>query len=672
MTTRSLGCLLAAAAAAVLTFTNLTVIAQTIPAWTQLTPAGTPPLARDQAIYAYNQNSNRLIVFGGYTTDTANIAPATYANDLWVLKDANGLGNPEWLQLIPDAEAGSPPKGAYPAWAYDQQTNRLIVFGGMDENFMLRPGDIWILSNADGTTGPATWESIVPGGDSLPGRALGVSAYDPGSNRMIVAMGTSDSYAQPDSATLKNDVWVLSNANGIGPDTPSWTHLIPSGVPPAGRWGFNIPTAYDPSSNRLIMFGGYESFHVFVNDTWVLTNANGLGGTSEWIQLSPDDAPPSPRLVPSGLYNANNNHLVIFGGLTDFSPAFTNEVWSLTNANGLGGPPSWQLLNPSGTAPSPRMDPAVGYDSAHDRMIVFGGLPGAGEFANDTWVLTNATGAPTSDSTPPNVQCAAADQLWHASDVSIVCTASDSGSGLANPADASFLLSTSVPGSTETSNAATDTHQVCDNAGNCATAGPVMGNKIDKKPPSITITTPSNTSYVLNQAVAAAYGCSDVGSGVATCAGPVSNGTKFNTGSAGTASFVVNASDGVGNTSTASVSYTIVYQICLLYDPTKAAKSGSTIPIKLQLCDARNNDASAAGVVLHATNLVQTSTTASLTVLDAGNANPDNDFRFDALLGTTGGYIFNLQTTGLTTGTYGLVFTASNDPSAHLAYFQVR
>jgi len=43
---------------------------------------------------------------------------------------------------------------------------------------------------------------------------------------------------------------------------------------------------------------------------------------------------------------------------------------------------------------------------------------------------------------------------------------------------------------------------------------------------------------------------------------------------------------------------------------------------------------------------------------DAGNANPDSDFRFDPTLGTSGGYIFNLKTTGLTTGTYNLYFTA--------------
>ena len=68
---------------------------------------------------------------------------------------------------------------------------------------------------------------------------------------------------------------------------------------------------------------------------------------------------------------------------------------------------------------------------------------------------------------PPHVSCAAADGAWHNTDVTIACTASDVGSGLANSADASFNLTTNVLAGTETANAATNSRQVCDVAGNC-------------------------------------------------------------------------------------------------------------------------------------------------------------------------------------------------------------
>jgi streptogramin lyase len=114
------------------------------------------------------------------------------------------------------------------------------------------------------------------------------------------------------------------------------------------------------------------------------------------------------------------------------------------------------------------------------------------------------------------------------------------------------------------------------------------------------------------------------------------------------------------------------YNLCMLYDPTKAVKSEATIPIKLELCDASSNDLSSSAITLHAISVTQTSASISGQVQDSGNANPDSDFRFDATLGMTGGYIFNLKTTGLTTGTYNLNFTATGDSTTYAASFQVK
>ena len=114
------------------------------------------------------------------------------------------------------------------------------------------------------------------------------------------------------------------------------------------------------------------------------------------------------------------------------------------------------------------------------------------------------------------------------------------------------------------------------------------------------------------------------------------------------------------------------YSVCLLYDPTKAVHSGATIPIKLQLCDSSGNDLSSSGITVHAISVTQISTSASGAVENAGNSNPDNDFRFDATLGSTGGYIFNLKTTGLSTGTYKVNFTVTGDSFVYAANFEVK
>jgi hypothetical protein len=158
------------------------------------------------------------------------------------------------------------------------------------------------------------------------------------------------------------------------------------------------------------------------------------------------------------------------------------------------------------------------------------------------------------DLTDPQVNCAAADGVWHGDDVTISCSASDARSGLKNSGDASFTLSTSVPTNTEDSNAATGTATVCDAADRCVTAGPVYGNKIDKKGPTITSSASSNGQpYTAgdwtNHDVTVTFVCSDGGSGLATCSDPVTISTEGANQSADG-----NATDQVGNS--ASTSFT--------------------------------------------------------------------------------------------------------------------
>jgi hypothetical protein len=114
------------------------------------------------------------------------------------------------------------------------------------------------------------------------------------------------------------------------------------------------------------------------------------------------------------------------------------------------------------------------------------------------------------------------------------------------------------------------------------------------------------------------------------------------------------------------------FSVCLLYNPTRAVNSGNTVPIKLQLCDVNGSNVSSGTIALHAVGVLKASDAISGPVQDAGNANPDNDFRFDPALGGTGGFIFNLKTTGLTTGSYTLTFTVPGDSFVYAAPFQVR
>jgi hypothetical protein len=88
------------------------------------------------------------------------------------------------------------------------------------------------------------------------------------------------------------------------------------------------------------------------------------------------------------------------------------------------------------------------------------------------------------DRKAPDVNCGSADGAWHAEDVEIACTANDGGSGVTS-GNGSFNLVTSVAANTEDANASTGSRNVSDLVGNSVTAGPVAGNKVDKKAPVV-------------------------------------------------------------------------------------------------------------------------------------------------------------------------------------------
>jgi len=90
------------------------------------------------------------------------------------------------------------------------------------------------------------------------------------------------------------------------------------------------------------------------------------------------------------------------------------------------------------------------------------------------------------------------------------------------------------------------------------------------------------------------------------------------------------------------------------------------------LCNANGDDVSSSATVVTATALMLVSNSAPAVLDDSGNANPDDNFRFDVTLGPSGGYIFNLSTKPLGSGFYALQFKAGTDPTVHTVTFGVK
>ena len=125
-----------------------------------------------------------------------------------------------------------------------------------------------------------------------------------------------------------------------------------------------------------------------------------------------------------------------------------------------------------------------------------------------------ASGLAAQDTTPPVIACAAAGPTFTSAETATVsCTASDSGSGLADAADATFSLEGQFDEGTETTDGATVARSICDKAGNCSPAGPIEGLRVDRKGPVVNCDPPLSSWSGTNPTIVCI--ATDQGSGLA-------------------------------------------------------------------------------------------------------------------------------------------------------------
>jgi hypothetical protein len=322
-------------------------------------------------------------------------------------------------------------------------------------------------------------------------------------------------------------------------------------------------------------------------------------------------------------------------------PAITPTISGSLGENG------WYIGDVTITWDAQDPESAVSSSSGCDSAVVTTDTPGTSFTCTATsrGGTTSETVVIKVDKTPPSITCAAPDGLWHQTDVAVGCTADDGLSGLVNAADASFTLVTTVAANSEDANAGTNSRTITDAAGNSVVAGPVLGNRVDKKAPTIAVTSPGPTTYLLNQSIAANYTCADGGSGVGSCAGPVES-ANVSTIIPGANRFTVHASDRVGNATHATIDYQVRYQpagtMChgapghqilqpIRADGSSVFKQRSTIPAKFRVCDANGFSIGTQGVVSGFRLVAKIVGTVTTTIdEDVISNTPDTVFRWDA------------------------------------------
>jgi hypothetical protein len=181
-------------------------------AWTNLKPEGAVPSGRSDAGMAYDPNSGKFFLFGGVDADF-NCLDDTWSYDpnanVWTKLTSTGTG--------PSARSGL-------GMAYDPHHNTIIMFGGIDSQFVCY-GETWSFDPAAGS-----WAQLEPVGASPSARGRCALVYDKSIDKMVLFGGAvvqSDSSGGFGSLVYLDDTWTYGvNLDSDGSGTAA-TEVTP-------------------------------------------------------------------------------------------------------------------------------------------------------------------------------------------------------------------------------------------------------------------------------------------------------------------------------------------------------------------------------------------------------------------------------------------------------------
>lgn len=263
--------------------------------WTQIRPPSAPS-PRDNAPLAYDSESDRIILVAGAISGK-NYAP----RETWAF-DMNTM---TWTMM----KTQGPAYRFGHSMVYDSKADRMIVFGGYNNEKSLVLNDTWAYDyNTD------TWTEMKPA-VSPPGRNFQSMVYDSKADRVILWGG----WGNPDVGNDRS-LWVYDYHKN------TWEERKPSEGPTC-RFFHNM--AYDSKADRTIVYGGYtglattETFNFrkySSSETWAYDYNH-----NTWMQLDPATNP-GPLTSAGQVYIPSIDRTLLFGGRLGYG-IFNEKTW---------------------------------------------------------------------------------------------------------------------------------------------------------------------------------------------------------------------------------------------------------------------------------------------------------------------------------------------------------
>ena len=296
--------------------------------WTNITTPESKIVARLGAEMAYDSESDRIIVFGGWKWEPSHsiYQDKTDVGETW----SYDYNNNTWTNHTTE---NSPPFRGACSMSYDEANDRMIMFGGFDSEMYFGPDDTMPFYNDtwayDYNTN--TWTNMRP---SVCPPSLGnhQSVFDSESNKTILFGGRpwKNSYNV-------DETWVYDYSENI------WTNMSPM-IHPSKRG--SVGMTYNSKIDRVLLFGGasltppYDL--TYLGDTWSYDY-----NTNTWTDMN-SPSPPSMRLSHSFDYDSESEVAIIFGGKAENKQGSQFEVadtWAYKYQANVPSPP----LNLQGT-----------------------------------------------------------------------------------------------------------------------------------------------------------------------------------------------------------------------------------------------------------------------------------------------------------------------------------
>jgi Galactose oxidase, central domain/Kelch motif len=306
-------------------------------AWARLDVAGAAPAAREDHTWTVDPDAGVAYLFGGR-------AGGTDFGDLW----AFDLATETWSELQPAGPAPLARFGHDAAWLPGR--GLVVTLGQAGSGFF---DDIWLFDAAN-----ETWRKLPDAGAKPVARYGSCSGVGP-DGRLWISHGFTEEGAR------------FFDTRAYDFDTEAWDDRTPPDLQPVERC---LHACWWTDDGDFVLYGGQTTGVAALGDLWLLQGSQGTPhGT--WMKLE------GPTLAARHLPAvARRGQLTVVVGGRDVDRKPLGDTWLLPDPGG----PAIARLEVAG--PPPRSGGALVYDSAGDRMLLFGGIGDA--VLDDLWVLS--------------------------------------------------------------------------------------------------------------------------------------------------------------------------------------------------------------------------------------------------------------------------------------------